>query len=114
MNTTLTRSVESMLLYCWAVVKDGGPTLKQHLINASDLLGSDFLFYLADLFVLSVPTVHLFVCLLVLFWLFLSFRDIHMKKKTESLKCKSRAATFLTSSKLKKRAETFLYKPLHA
>ena len=28
-----------MLFYCWADVKDDGPTLKQHWVNVSCLLG---------------------------------------------------------------------------
>ena len=28
-----------MLFQCWAGVEDGGPTLKQHWVNASCLLG---------------------------------------------------------------------------
>ena len=28
-----------MLFKCWASVKDGGPTLEQHWVNASFLLG---------------------------------------------------------------------------
>ena len=28
-----------MLFLCWASVEDGGPTLKQHWVNASCLLG---------------------------------------------------------------------------
>ena len=28
-----------MLFYCWADVEDGGPTLKQHWVNVSCLLG---------------------------------------------------------------------------
>ena len=28
-----------MLFYCWASGKDGGPSLKQHWVNASCLLG---------------------------------------------------------------------------
>ena len=30
-----------MLFECWASVEDGGPTFKQHWVNASCLLGSD-------------------------------------------------------------------------
>ena len=29
-----------MLFQCWASVEDGGPTLKQHWVNAPCLLGS--------------------------------------------------------------------------
>ena len=29
----------SMLFYCWASVEDGGPTLKQHWVNALCLMG---------------------------------------------------------------------------
>ena len=34
-----TRYVEPMLFYCWAGVADNGPTLKQHWLNVSCLLG---------------------------------------------------------------------------
>ena len=30
-----------MLFQCWASVEDGGPTLKQHRVNAPCLLGHD-------------------------------------------------------------------------
>ena len=33
------RGVDPMLVYCWASVADGGPTLKQHWFNVSFLLG---------------------------------------------------------------------------
>ena len=34
-----TRDVDPMLFLCWADVGDGGPTLKQHWVNVSCLLG---------------------------------------------------------------------------
>ena len=34
-----TRGIEPILFYCWASVVDGGPTVKQHRLNASCLLG---------------------------------------------------------------------------
>ena len=35
-----TRGVDPMLFYCWPAVFDVGPTLKQHCVNVSSLLGS--------------------------------------------------------------------------
>ena len=32
--TQQTRGIYPMLLQCWATVEDGGPTLKQHWMNA--------------------------------------------------------------------------------
>ena len=37
--TQQTRGIHPMLLQCWASVEDGGPTLKQHWVNAPCLLG---------------------------------------------------------------------------
>ena len=37
--TQQTRGFHPMLFQCWASVVDGGPTLKQHWVNASCLLG---------------------------------------------------------------------------
>ena len=34
-----TRDIDQMLLLCWVSVVDGGPTLQQHLVNISCLLG---------------------------------------------------------------------------
>ena len=34
-----TRGIHPMLIQCWASVEDGGPTLKQHWVNAPCLLG---------------------------------------------------------------------------
>ena len=34
-----TRGIYSMLFQCWSSVEDGGPTLKQHWVNAPCLLG---------------------------------------------------------------------------
>ena len=36
-----TREVEPILFLCWADVEDGGPTLKQHWLNLSCLLGGE-------------------------------------------------------------------------
>ena len=38
-SSQLTRGVDLMLFYCGADVEDGGPTLEQHWVNASCLLG---------------------------------------------------------------------------
>ena len=32
------RDVDPMLVYCWATVVDGGPTISQHWVNVSHLL----------------------------------------------------------------------------
>ena len=37
-----TRGIHPMLLQCWASVEDGGPTLKQHWVNAPCLLGASW------------------------------------------------------------------------
>ena len=37
-NAQQTRGIHSMLFQCWAHVEDGGPTLKQHWVNASCLI----------------------------------------------------------------------------
>ena len=37
--TQQTRGIRPMLFQCWASVEDVGPTLKQHWVNASCLLG---------------------------------------------------------------------------
>ena len=37
--TKETRGIHPMLFQCWASVEDGGPTLKQHWVNAPCLLG---------------------------------------------------------------------------
>ena len=34
------RGIRRMLLQCWSTVFDAGPTLKQHWVNASCLLGT--------------------------------------------------------------------------
>ena len=34
-----TRAVDPMLFECWASLADGGPTLKQHKVNVSCLMG---------------------------------------------------------------------------
>ena len=39
--TQQTRGIHPMLFQCWASVEDGGPTLKQHWVNAPCLLGRD-------------------------------------------------------------------------
>ena len=38
-----TRTFETMLFQCWDGVRDGGPTLKQHWVIVSRVLGSDWL-----------------------------------------------------------------------
>ena len=38
-NSQQTRGIHPMLFKCWATVFDAGPTLKQHRLNASCLLG---------------------------------------------------------------------------
>ena len=38
-NTQRKRGIDQMLFWCWADVEDSGPTLKQHWVNASCLLG---------------------------------------------------------------------------
>ena len=43
MATQQTRDVHQMLVQCWASVADGGPTLHQHWVNVSCLLGIDFI-----------------------------------------------------------------------
>ena len=37
--TQQTRNIHPLLFQCWASVEDGGPTLKQHWVNAPSLLG---------------------------------------------------------------------------
>ena len=45
-DTQQTRDVDRMLFQCWADVVDGGPTLKQHWVNVSCLLGTTLLDFL--------------------------------------------------------------------
>ena len=39
-NNHLTRGIDPMLFSCWADVENGGPTLEQHRVNASCLVGT--------------------------------------------------------------------------
>ena len=39
-GTQQTQGIHQMLFQCWAIVKDGGPTLKQYWVNSWCLLGS--------------------------------------------------------------------------
>ena len=41
--TRQTWGIHPMLFQCWSPVFDTGPTLKQHWVNASCLLGIDFI-----------------------------------------------------------------------
>ena len=45
-----TRYVEPMSFYCWASVADNGPTLKQHWLNVSCLLGHNINIITHDIF----------------------------------------------------------------
>ena len=47
-GTQQTRDIEPMLVYCWADVADGVPTLNQHWFNVSCLPGIDFIFDSVD------------------------------------------------------------------
>ena len=44
------RYVEPMLFYCWASVADNRPTLKQHWLNVSCLLGHNIKIITHDIF----------------------------------------------------------------
>ena len=50
------RDIETMLDQCWAGVVDGGPSLTQHWINVSCLLGGQFLILARSISSCIIPT----------------------------------------------------------
>ena len=61
-----TRGIHPMLFRCWTSVEDGGPTLKQHWVNASCLLEKQYFF----LFKYPVTA--------VIIWIAVCTREIHL------------------------------------